>query len=223
LTDTAERNEDAVYYATIEQRSNMLTIILNWCQNVKTKKFVHKSKTYSGSPAGPKTNRASIISAAKRNDYERVKILYRYGYRLQKKDSMTDPLKKIELFKALASPAYIVASLENLNDEGTEFFCPVKKCFEFACEANFRKSTIPEYKREYEDIENRCEDYTISLLEQCEDLREVETFLQTRNSGNKDTNYMLAILDSRMKFVAHERFQYVLLKKIWNRSDRNRR
>ena len=69
------------------------------CQNVKTKKFVHKSKTYSGSPAGPKTNRASIISAAKRNDYERVKILYRYGYRLQKKDSMTDPLKKIELFK----------------------------------------------------------------------------------------------------------------------------
>ena len=70
------------------------------CQNVKTKKFVHKSKTYSGSPAGPKTNRASIISAAKRNDYERVKILYRYGYRLQKKDSMTDPLKKIELFKA---------------------------------------------------------------------------------------------------------------------------
>ena len=57
--------------------------------------------------------------------------------------------------KALASPAYIVASLENLNEEGTDFFCPVKKCFEFACEANFRKSTIPEYKREYEEIENR--------------------------------------------------------------------
>ena len=73
------------------------------CQNVKTKKFVHKSKTYSGSPAGPKTNRASIIFAAKRNDYERVKILYRYGYRLQKKDSMTDPLKKIELFKVSKS------------------------------------------------------------------------------------------------------------------------
>ena len=28
-------------------------------------------------------------------------------------------------------------------------------------------------------------------------LAQVETFLQTRNSGNKDTNYMLAILDSR--------------------------
>ena len=60
----------------------------------------------------------------------------------------------------------------------------------------------------------RCEDYAISLLEQCEDLREVEVFLQTRNSGNKDANYILAILDSRMKFVAHERFQYVLLKKF---------
>ena len=40
-----------------------------------------------------------------------------------------------------------------------------------------------------------------------------KTFI-CRNSGNKDTNYMLAILDSRMKIVAHERFQYVLLKKF---------
>ena len=31
---------------------------------------------------------------------------------------MTDPLKKIELFKAIASPAYIISSLENSN-EGT--------------------------------------------------------------------------------------------------------
>jgi len=87
-------------------------------------------------------------------------------------------------------------------------------CFEFAREANFRKSTIPEYKREYEEIEIRCEEYAISLLEQCEDLREVEIFLQTRDIGTKDTSYMLAILDSRMKIVAHERFQYVLLKKF---------
>ena len=64
------------------------------------------------------------------------------------------------------------------------------------------------------DCHFRCEDYAISLLEQCEDLREVETFLQTRNSGNKDSNFILAILDSRMKFVAHERFQYVMLKKF---------
>ena len=42
----------------------------------------------------------------------------------------------------------------------------------------------------------------------------METFLQTRNCGTKDSNYILAILDSRMKFVAHERFQYVLLKKF---------
>ena len=69
----------------------------------------------------------------------------------------------------------------------------------------------------------RCEDYAISLLEQCEDLREVETFLQTRHCGTKDSNYILAILDSRMKFVAHERFQYVMLKKFgknFNESNR---
>ena len=118
-------------------------------------------------------------------------------------------------FQAYASPAYIVASLENMNEVSADFFCPVKKCFEFACEASFKKSTIPEYKKEYQEIEDRfhsiislfpqqimifislicrCEDYAISLLEQCEDLREVEIFLQTKYSGNKDANYILAIL-----------------------------
>lgn len=70
---------------------------------------------------GVKINCSSIIYAAKKNDYERVKILLRYGYRLQRFvcrgnmclyiifrcDTITDPLKKIELFKALASPAFI--------------------------------------------------------------------------------------------------------------------
>ena len=98
-----------------------------------------------------------------------------------------------------------------MNEVSADFFCPVKKCFEFACEASFKKSTIPEYKKEYQEIEDRfhqnfrlvslnqhfndrCEDYAISLLEQCEDLREVEIFLQTKYSGNKDANYILAIL-----------------------------
>jgi len=31
---------------------------------------------------------------------------------------------------------------------------------------------------------------------------------------HKDANYIMAILDSRKRFVAHERFQYVLLKKF---------
>ena len=63
----------------------------------------------------------------------------------------------------------------------------------------------------------RCENYAITLLEQCENLEEVETFLQTKTHDgreHKDANYIMAILDSRKKFVAHERFQYVLLKKF---------
>ena len=47
----------------------------------------------------PKINHSAMINAAKRNDYERVKILFKYGYRLEQKDNITDPLKKIELFK----------------------------------------------------------------------------------------------------------------------------
>lgn len=47
----------------------------------------------------PKSNHSAMIYAAKRNDYDRVKILFKYGYRLEQKDNITDPLKKIELFK----------------------------------------------------------------------------------------------------------------------------
>ena len=52
-------------------------------QNHKTKKFTHKSKAYAGS-TGPRVNSSSMLYAAKHNDYERVKILYRYGYRLER-------------------------------------------------------------------------------------------------------------------------------------------
>ena len=48
-------------------------------------------------------------------------------------------------------------------------------------------------------------------------MEEVETFLQTKTHDglqHKDANYIIAILDSRKAFVAHERFQYVLLKKF---------
>ena len=104
---------------------------------------------------GPKINSAAILYAAKRNDYERVKILFRYGYRLERVDKITDPLKRIELFKAITSPAYIIATLENVNDVSSEFFCPVKKCFEYACEASQKAKSMPEYKREYQEIEHR--------------------------------------------------------------------
>ena len=35
-----------------------------------------------------------------------MKILFRYGYRLEKKESMTNPLKKIELFKVDIVPNF---------------------------------------------------------------------------------------------------------------------
>ena len=56
-------------------------------------------QAYAGSSAGPKVNSSALLHAAKKNDYERVKILFRYGYRLERIDRITDPLKRIELFK----------------------------------------------------------------------------------------------------------------------------
>ena len=46
LTDTAELNDDAVLHATMQQKSDTLTIILKWIQNNRTKKFT-RGKTYN--------------------------------------------------------------------------------------------------------------------------------------------------------------------------------
>ena len=47
----------------------------------------------------PKVNSSAMLYAAKKNDYERVKLLFRYGYRLERMDKITDPLKRIELVR----------------------------------------------------------------------------------------------------------------------------
>ena len=48
-----------------------------------------------------------------------------------------------------------MARLENVNDVSSEFFCPVKKCFEYADEACEKGKAMPEYKKEYKEIEAR--------------------------------------------------------------------
>ena len=76
LTDTNLLIEHAVYSAAMEENSPILHSILKWSHSQKTRKFTHKSKAYAGS-TGPKVNANAMLHAAKRDDYERVKILYR--------------------------------------------------------------------------------------------------------------------------------------------------
>jgi len=73
------KNETRPFLANSRKVIN-LSVQSFFSQNHKTKKFTHKSKAYAGS-TGPKVNSASMLYAAKHNDYERVKILFRYGYR----------------------------------------------------------------------------------------------------------------------------------------------
>ena len=71
-------------------------------QNNKAKKFTHKGKAYAGASPGSApggggptliVNSHALLHAAKKNDYERVKILFRYGYRLERiSDKITGEL-----------------------------------------------------------------------------------------------------------------------------------
>lgn len=88
LTDANELVEHAVYAAAVEEDSAILCNILKWSQGNKAKK---KSTALRGKgpigglgaaaavaqSGGSKLNSPAMLYSAKKNDYERVKILYR--------------------------------------------------------------------------------------------------------------------------------------------------
>ena len=53
------------------------------------------------------------------------------------------------------------------------------------------------------------------LLDKCTTKHEVQTLLQTKSYlGHADANFNIAILDGHKEFVAHEKFQQLLHKKV---------
>ena len=120
LTDTTELTDYAVFQATVQQKTEMLTIILKWIHNTRNKKNHHRNKTYNANQGSSKFNHNAMIYAAKKNDYQRVKILFKYGYRLEQKDNITDPLKKIELFKV--KKGKILICVKNIRAINSKLF-----------------------------------------------------------------------------------------------------
>jgi len=202
--------EMAIYCATIEQKNKILEAVLKWHDD-------HIDII----GASVKLNADCIIHAALEDDKERLKLLYRHGYRLGPDTDRRinkDYLKRIKLFRARASPIYSIAAFEESKDIHTND--PLKTSFEYAKEARSLAGKFQDFNTEYLNISGKCEDFSKELLDKCTTKHEVQTLLQTKSyPGHTDANFNIAILDGHKEFVAHEKFQQMLHKK-WGQRDR---
>ncbi|KAM9812927.1 short transient receptor potential channel 6 isoform 1-T3 [Syngnathus typhle] len=163
-----------------------------------------------------------IILASQCHDYEIVHLLLARGARIQRPhdyfcccgacsrqqaaDSFRHSQSRIDAYKGLASPAYLSLSNED----------PMMAALELSHELAVLASTEMEFKNDYKKLSVQCKDFTVSLLDLCQNTEEVAAILHgdSLESVQKLGRLKLAIKYDVKKFVAHPNCQQQLLS-IW--------
>ncbi|XP_077870065.1 short transient receptor potential channel 5-like [Saccoglossus kowalevskii] len=150
--------------------------------------------------------------AAKNNDYHMINLLLNKGAKpitrpskFKKQRNILDYDKMFETYKALTSPAYLSAA----NSD------PLMTCFDLAKDI---KGVTDE---NYEKVRKKAFQYSLDLLDCCEDMKEVYTLLTGKDIGvlaitlpDKEAIISKAIESCHKEFVAHYKTQKIM-KKIW--------
>ncbi|XP_078053457.1 transient receptor potential-like [Augochlora pura] len=167
-----------------------------------------------------------LILAAKRNNYEILKLLLDRGATLPMphdikcgcadclKSTTGDPLRlsstRISEYKALASPSLIALSSQD----------PLMTAFQLSWELRDLIIAEPESRAEYLKLRKQVERFAVDLLQQVRTTTELQTILNyDPNDENNLTNKQLARLEvaihyKQKTFVAHSHVQQ-LLAAIW--------
>ncbi|VDN52407.1 unnamed protein product [Dracunculus medinensis] len=172
-----------------------------------------------------------IILAAHLNQFEILQMLLSKDARIEKPhkfscicpvcdrerliDSLHHSLKRINTYKALASPAWM--SLTSSD--------PILSAFKLSWELQKLSKIEHEFGERYIQLSEQCTQYACDLLEQCRSTEEVIAILNKDQATNNDTvevwssklslsRLKLAIKYGQKKFVSHPHCQQ-LLTSIW--------
>ncbi|CAF3674644.1 unnamed protein product [Adineta steineri] len=171
-----------------------------------------------------------VVLAAHRDNYEIVKILLERGEKVtephdvrcdcekclvyNKEDSLRHSRSRINAYKALSSPCYISLSSRD----------PIMTAFDLNRELKRLSRIENEFKQEYEQLAQQCQDYSAALLAETRSSKELEIILNydTENPPvlSDTTEKMtlarlkLAIRYKQKKFVSHSHCQQ-LLASLW--------
>jgi transient receptor potential cation channel subfamily C protein 4 len=171
-----------------------------------------------------------VILAAHRDNYEIVKILLERGEKVtephdvrcdcdkclvyNKEDSLRHSRSRINAYKALSSPCYISLSSRD----------PIMTAFDLNRELKRLSRIENEFKQEYEQLAQQCQDYSAALLAETRSSKELEIILNYDSENppvlTETTEKMtlsrlkLAIRYKQKKFVSHSHCQQ-LLASLW--------
>ncbi|CAF4493895.1 unnamed protein product [Rotaria sp. Silwood1] len=171
-----------------------------------------------------------VILAAHRDNYEILKILLERGEKVtephdvrcdcsncivyNKEDSLRHSRSRINAYKALSSPCYISLSSRD----------PIMTAFDLNRELKRLSRIENEFKQEYEQLAQQCQEYSAALLAETRSSKELEIILNYDSENppvlSETTEKMhlsrlkLAIRYKQKKFVSHAHCQQ-LLASLW--------
>ncbi|CAF4574860.1 unnamed protein product [Rotaria socialis] len=171
-----------------------------------------------------------VVLAAHRDNYEILKILLERGEKVtephdvrcdcancivyNKEDSLRHSRSRINAYKALSSPCYISLSSRD----------PIMTAFDLNRELKRLSRIENEFKQEYEQLAQQCQEYSAALLAETRSSKELEIILNYDSENPpvlSETNekmhlsrLKLAIRYKQKKFVSHAHCQQ-LLASLW--------
>ena len=157
-----------------------------------------------------------LVLAAQNNSYDIVNLLISKGYKIEEpqyhsKSCNCDECKsyggrlgkslwKLNTYKALASPVYLLNShlLENSKSKQTEDLedskDPIIQAFVLNRKLEELAEVEYEFRNEYLELSNQCEEFAVALLNECRDMEEIESLMTV--PGLKSLDYIEVTADS---------------------------
>ena len=153
-----------------------------------------------------------LMLAAQNNSYEIVSLLISKGFTIEEphyhsKSCNCDECKsfggrlgkslwKLNTYKALASPAYLTHVFDNINqnkvvDKSND---PIIQAFVLNRKLKELAEIEYEFRNEYLELSNQCEEFAVALLNECRDMEEIESIMII--PGLKDLEHVEVKADS---------------------------
>lgn len=155
-----------------------------------------------------------LILAAQNDSYEIVKLLLKKGYSIddtklhtracdckecELKGRLGCSLQRLNVYRGLASPVYLSLSylLQHGSSEAStsdqtnlhlETGEPILEALVLKNKLQKIANTEYEFREEYLKLSEQCENFAISLLEQCRDMNEIQEFMSV--PGINDMKYV---------------------------------
>ncbi|XP_011298653.1 transient receptor potential protein isoform X2 [Fopius arisanus] len=219
---------DALLHAIKEEYVEAVEMLLDWEEKIHEPGKPYSWEFTDTSSSNFTPDITPLILAAHKNNYEILKILLDRGATLpsphdgrcgcdecvssSEKDSLRHSHSRINAYRALTSPSLIALSSRD----------PLLTAFELSWELRRLSRMEQEFRSEYNELKEQCQEFATSLLDHARTSHELELMLnynptgENWEPGERQTldRLKLAIKYKQKQFVAHPNVQQ-LLGAIW--------